>query len=187
MGYPLQVIQVTLGRQQSSVKADVWTSAEFSSTFQCKRVSATNSLCCRVVELVLSRATEASLNSSIFPEPLDDTSQFTCHESLFCWPRQYEQLPCIVLPRQSPAIYKSGFLLEKLSICFLKVPVTQLITKLCPRWSTVKMSTTIQWLKLKDHNISFNKHYKCDSESLHLYQTCYSTRRHLPIWANWYN
>lgn len=109
MGYPLQVIQVTLGRQKLLVKTDVCTSAEFSSTFPCKCVSATNSLCCRVVELVLSRATEASLNSSIIPEPLDDTGQFACHESLFCWPRQYEQLPCIVLPRQSLLFTNLGF------------------------------------------------------------------------------
>lgn len=47
-------------------------------------VSATNSLCCRVVELVLSGAAEASLNSSVFPQPLDDPGEFACHEALFC-------------------------------------------------------------------------------------------------------
>lgn len=47
-------------------------------------VHASYSLCCRVVELVLSGAAEAGLNSSVLPQPLDDPGQLAGHETLLC-------------------------------------------------------------------------------------------------------
>lgn len=43
-----------------------------------------DSLCCRVVELILAGAAEAGLHTSVLPEPLDDTGQLGCHEALLC-------------------------------------------------------------------------------------------------------
>lgn len=118
VGYPVQVVQVAMGgekrhkgRERFKNKPDVCRlrvengylfSQTQPKTSSCVCVSAANSLCCRVVELVLSGAAETSLNASVLPQPLDDPSQLSCHESLFCWTRQDEQLPRIILTTQSP-------------------------------------------------------------------------------------
>lgn len=74
VGYPLQVIQVALGGESSSVQTDACRPQD----------PRANSLCCRVVELVLPGAAEASLNPLVVPEPLDDPGQLPRHEALFC-------------------------------------------------------------------------------------------------------
>ena len=74
VGYPLQVIQVALGRE----------SHQSGQTALQASNSGANSLGCRVVELVLPGATEAGLNPFVVPEPLDDPGQLPCHEALFC-------------------------------------------------------------------------------------------------------
>lgn len=89
VGYPVQVIQVALGREKSArdKQRERWTpskdikteveneslSAKYSPTLLPVCVSVcVNSLCSGVVELVLSGAAEAGLNSSVLPQPLDD-------------------------------------------------------------------------------------------------------------------
>lgn len=80
-----------------------WFFSQRQSHIFCMR--AVSSLCCGVVELVLPGAAEASLNSSVFPQPLDDPGEFSCHETLVRWPCQHEQLTCIILPKQSPVYW----------------------------------------------------------------------------------
>lgn len=55
------------------------------------------SLCCWIVELVLSRSTETGLHSSILPQTLYHSSQLCCHETLFSAARQHKQLPRVIL------------------------------------------------------------------------------------------
>lgn len=124
VGYPVQVIQVALRRGKSTRERQnernidqVKKEERFilklkggecclfcqiqAHTRPCMRVSASNSLCSRVIELVLSGAAETGLNSSVFPQPLDDPGELACHEAFFCWTSQDEQLPRIILMRQS--------------------------------------------------------------------------------------
>lgn len=89
VGYPLEVIQVASGGEGLSVQTDACTLSDARTN--------SNSLSCRVVELVLPGAAEASLDSSVVPEPLDDPGQFPRHEALFCRSGQHEQLPRVVL------------------------------------------------------------------------------------------
>lgn len=67
------------------------------------RAGTADSLSGRVVELVLPGATEAGLDSSVLPQPLDDAGQLARHEPLLSRPRQHKQLPRIVLPGKTTA------------------------------------------------------------------------------------
>lgn len=80
-GYPVQVVQVTVGGARSRHKTRFsreWTGSVVSVHVLERR----DSLSGRVVELVLSGATETGLDSSVLPQPLDDPGQLARHEPL---------------------------------------------------------------------------------------------------------
>lgn len=64
-------------------------------------VCSSYSLCCGIIELVLSGTAEAGLNASIFPQSLDDPGQFPSHEAFLSRAGQHKQLTSIILHSQS--------------------------------------------------------------------------------------
>lgn len=81
-----------------------------------KKLKKVNSLWGRVIELVLSGATETSLHASILPQPLDDSSQLACHVSLICRAGQNKQLPSIILKESQSNASFSWFPFDPLSL-----------------------------------------------------------------------
>lgn len=65
------------------------------------RVCSRDSLCRRVVELILAGSAEAGLDATVPPQPLDDAGQLSRHEAFLRRAGQHEQLPGVVLGEET--------------------------------------------------------------------------------------
>lgn len=98
-----------------SAKVIMWETAVQGRKYA-KKLREINSLWGRVIELVLSGATETSLHASILPQPLDDSRQLARHVSLVRGAGQNKQLPCVILQNSQSNASFSGFPFDTLAL-----------------------------------------------------------------------